>query len=142
MTDQVGRNGLRIVFVSEYFWPEIGGLERSTERLGAHLAVLGHPVRMVTQLLPGTAAHERRCGIDVSRWESTAGAPFTARAAAAGVFATADVVCRRRTRPVHPPQTFRRPGSGAAARRFEISSTAGDHLRAFAAARDQSCDGK
>jgi hypothetical protein len=38
--------GLRIVFASEYFWPEIGGLERSTERLGARLAQLGHSVHV------------------------------------------------------------------------------------------------
>ena len=59
------------MFASEYFWPEIGGLEHCTERLGAHLAELGHQVAMVIQLLPGTAPHETRSGIAVHRYQTT-----------------------------------------------------------------------
>jgi glycosyltransferase involved in cell wall biosynthesis len=84
---------LRITFASEYFWPEIGGLERSTERLGARLAALGHQMRMVTQPLPGTTTYEKRSGIEVHRFATSGGVPFTARAAAVGLFADADVVC-------------------------------------------------
>jgi len=84
---------LRLVFVTEYFWPEIGGLERSTQRLATHLGALGHDVRLVTRLLPGTSARTRHEGVDVWRYPDDGAAPFTAHAAAEAMFADADAVC-------------------------------------------------
>jgi glycosyltransferase involved in cell wall biosynthesis len=89
---------VKAVFFSEYFWPEVGGLERSTERLGRELVRRGWHVVMVTQQLPGTAPVEWRGGIEVRRYENgtsvpEAGATFGDRAAAAGVFRDAAFVC-------------------------------------------------
>lgn len=87
-----GSGSLTVVFVGEHFWPEVGGLERSTERLGAELSRLGHRVRMVTRCMPGAAASETRSGIQVTRHDHGL-SPFTEHAVKAGEFRDADVVC-------------------------------------------------
>ncbi|MFI5378306.1 MAG: glycosyltransferase family 4 protein [Tepidisphaerales bacterium] len=52
---------MRILFLTERFPPDIGGLARSSGRIAASLALLGHEVQVVAwtrQLPPGTAASE------------------------------------------------------------------------------------
>lgn len=83
--------GLRVVFVIGSFWPEIGGLQRSTERLAVQLVKLGHEVNVVTQLGHGAKALERRSGLLIHRY--AAGRGFTSLAAHAGRFRGADVIC-------------------------------------------------
>jgi glycosyltransferase involved in cell wall biosynthesis len=79
------------VFVIGSFWPEINGLQRSTERLATQLVRLGHDVRIVTQLGPSGVRMAQPTGLTVHRYE--AGTDFTSSAAEAGQFDGADVLC-------------------------------------------------
>lgn len=83
---------MNIIFVSEYFWPEIGGLERSTERLAEELINNGHTVKMITRLIPDTKHYEKRNNIQVYRFPEE-GITFTAEAKKAGLFDGAEVIC-------------------------------------------------
>lgn len=47
-------NKLKINFIIEYFYPEIGGLEKSTERLATELATRGHQVSVITRKVDET----------------------------------------------------------------------------------------
>jgi glycosyltransferase involved in cell wall biosynthesis len=88
-------NGLaaaRVVFVIESFWPEVGGLQRSTQRLAEHLVQRGHVVTVVTRQVPGAASPERRHGVVIHRLPDGPGT-FTTEAARPGLLADADVIC-------------------------------------------------
>ena len=51
---------MKIVFVSEFFWPDVGGLEQTTERLAFWLKNHGHDVAVVTQLQAGLKVAEHK----------------------------------------------------------------------------------
>ena len=54
-----------IVFICEHYHPEIGGLERSTERLAIQISSNGHIVQVVAPHHPNLPADSVRNGIRV-----------------------------------------------------------------------------
>ena len=61
---------MRILFLTERFPPDIGGLARSSSRITTSLASLGHEVHVVAgtrQLPPGSALSESATGITLHR---------------------------------------------------------------------------
>ncbi|HEX4723240.1 MAG TPA: glycosyltransferase family 4 protein [Pseudonocardiaceae bacterium] len=69
---------MRILHLSDFYTPTIGGLERHVETLSREFVALGHEVDVVTLRVGDRPAHEVRDGVRVHRvrgW-STALAPF------------------------------------------------------------------
>lgn len=58
---------LKILFVLEYFWPQVGGVEQLFFDLANGLAGRGHQVSIVTSQLPGTARRQRHGEIEIWR---------------------------------------------------------------------------
>src|SRR3954451_7292439 len=81
---------MRILQVSDFYPPFIGGMERHVKSLSTELATRGHDVRVITARLPGTEPSERRSGVDIRRIRGT-----TAR-----LFGSQYV---EDSRPFHPP---------------------------------------
>ena len=65
---------LRILFVLEYFWPQVGGIENLFDNLTRALTDEGHHCTVLTAQLPGTQRFEQRAGVDIHR----IGSPFGA----------------------------------------------------------------
>ena len=59
--------GLRILLVSDYYPPFIGGAHRQTHLLGQELQARGHTVRVATTWSPGLPENEDDCGVKVHR---------------------------------------------------------------------------
>ena len=60
---------LTINFIIEYFYPEVGGLEKSTERLAVELVRKGHTVNVITtHSIDGTLKYELFKGINIFRY--------------------------------------------------------------------------
>jgi glycosyltransferase involved in cell wall biosynthesis len=57
----------RILFVLEYFYPHVGGVETLFLQLTEALAAAGHSVCVVTLRLPGTPARETHNGVEIVR---------------------------------------------------------------------------
>jgi len=83
---------MKIVFLIEYFAPDIGGLERSTERLAASLVKLGHEVSIVTNLLPQTPRKETTRGFTIYRRASDL-QPFSDCVELVPLYDAADLLC-------------------------------------------------
>ncbi|MBA4603654.1 glycosyltransferase family 4 protein [Thermoactinomyces mirandus] len=83
---------MNILFVCEYFWPVIGGLERSTERLAEEFVRKGHTVRVLTKVLPDTKKYENRNGMMIYRF-SNDDLTFTENAEGHGIMEDAEVIC-------------------------------------------------
>lgn len=58
---------LRILLVSDYYPPFIGGVQRQIQLLAAELTDRGHHVEVATVWSPGTAARERDGAVEVHR---------------------------------------------------------------------------
>lgn len=58
---------MRILQVTDFYWPVIGGLERHVETLALQLAANGHHVAVATLEHPTAPRHETLHGIDVYR---------------------------------------------------------------------------
>jgi glycosyltransferase involved in cell wall biosynthesis len=57
----------RVLFVLEYYYPHIGGVETLFAHLAESLAARGHAVTVVTLHLPGAKARERHNGVEIIR---------------------------------------------------------------------------
>ena len=57
----------RIVFVLEFFYPHVGGLETLFQQLAEGLAHAGYRVSVITLHLPGTRLHEHHNGVEIVR---------------------------------------------------------------------------
>jgi glycosyltransferase involved in cell wall biosynthesis len=62
---------LRILFVLEHYYPYVGGCETLFQNLAEGLVSLGHTVRVVTLLLPGTDNRQIHNGVEIVRVRST-----------------------------------------------------------------------
>src|SRR5580693_9500276 len=94
---------LRILQVSDFFEPFVGGMEQHVKTLSRGLAQRGHEVTVATVHLPGTAVDEAVDGFRIKRiagWSSRALAGWYERAEA----------------PFHPPVPD--PGIVAALKRL------------------------
>jgi glycosyltransferase involved in cell wall biosynthesis len=69
-----GRPG-RFLFVLEYYYPHIGGVEVLFQNLAAALVAAGHRVTVLTLRPPGAARQERLNGVDVVRVDTPRWAP-------------------------------------------------------------------
>lgn len=58
---------MRLLFVLEYFWPQVGGVETLFRLLMIELVRQGHSCTVVTSRLPGTDAEEVHEGIRIVR---------------------------------------------------------------------------
>ncbi|MEO8216872.1 MAG: glycosyltransferase family 4 protein [Acidobacteriota bacterium] len=58
---------MRILFVLENYWPNVGGVETLFRSAAEELGRRGHQVTVVTSRLRGTAVHERHAGVLVRR---------------------------------------------------------------------------
>lgn len=58
---------MRVLFVLEYFWPQVGGVETLFDSLTRSLVARGHEVDVVTTRLVGTPAVEARAGVHIHR---------------------------------------------------------------------------
>ena len=72
-----GVTTLRVLLVTDFYPPHIGGVELQVEALAVELSRRGHMVRVATILQPGLAKHSRDTGVEVHRL--SAGATATAR---------------------------------------------------------------
>lgn len=84
-----------IAHVAPYYWPHVGGVESHVEAVVEEFARRGHRVTVVTTRLPGSAASERRNGVDILRVEPTAtlfDTPIAPRTAPEVAALRADVV--------------------------------------------------
>ena len=62
---------LKINFIIEYFYPEIGGLEKSTERLALELIKKGHKVNVITnRSIQSSPEYENFKGIKIFRYSN------------------------------------------------------------------------
>lgn len=64
-------NTMRILMLSQFYPPVIGGEERHVRSLAAGLAQRGHEVHVVTQAHAGCPAHESELGVQVHRLSGT-----------------------------------------------------------------------
>ena len=62
---------MKILFVSEFFYPKIGGGEKWTEDVACALAERGHDVFIVTSRLPHTKELEKYRGLRIYRHSSS-----------------------------------------------------------------------
>ncbi len=58
---------MKVLFVLEYFWPQVGGVETLFDTLACALAAGGHSVDVVTTSLKGSPAREVRSGVRIHR---------------------------------------------------------------------------
>lgn len=58
---------MRILFVLEYFWPQVGGVETLFLELAQGLVQRGHQVTVLTTRLQNTPAQEHHQGIEIRR---------------------------------------------------------------------------
>lgn len=65
---------MKILFVLEYFWPQVGGVETLFDTLTRSLVEHGHQVDVLTTRLPDTPAHEIREGVRIHRVGKASGA--------------------------------------------------------------------
>jgi glycosyltransferase involved in cell wall biosynthesis len=66
---------MKIALVTEHYWPDIGGVERSTANLAAALAP-GRQVEVLTVARPGRPAVDERDGIVVRRFGAVGASPW------------------------------------------------------------------
>jgi len=71
-----GETSDHIVFVLEFFYPHVGGLETLFQQLAEGLARYGHRVSVITLWLPGTRLYEQHNGVDILRVKTP---PFAQR---------------------------------------------------------------
>ncbi len=74
-TSRSGTPG-HIVFVLEFFYPHVGGLETLFQQLAEGLARNGYRVSVITLWLPGTQRYEQHNGVDILRVKTP---PFAQR---------------------------------------------------------------
>ena len=58
---------MKILFVAEYYFPHLGGIEFSTKEMAERLAKLKHEVHIVTIRLPNTEGYEEINGVKIHR---------------------------------------------------------------------------
>ena len=64
---------MRILFVLEYFWPQVGGVETLFDSLARGLVRRGHTVEVLTSRLSDTPPYQERAGVHIHRvgWEAS-----------------------------------------------------------------------
>ncbi|WP_019588361.1 glycosyltransferase family 4 protein [Deinococcus apachensis] len=58
---------MRVLFVLEYFWPQVGGVETLFDTLARSLVEHGHSADVLTTRLEGTPRFEERAGVRIHR---------------------------------------------------------------------------
>ena len=58
---------MKILIVTEYYWPHIGGVEIVFKNLAEGLIKRGHEVKVVTAQVPDTKAQENLNGVEIHR---------------------------------------------------------------------------
>lgn len=58
---------MRILLITEYFWPHIGGVEVVFENIAENLTRLGHEVDVVTGRVDDSPTYEERLGVRIHR---------------------------------------------------------------------------
>lgn len=82
---------MRATFVIEHFYPAIGGLEHSTQRLACEIAARGHEVTVITKQLPNTESNERIAQVTIRRLSDDQGG-FCRKASELGLLDGADFI--------------------------------------------------
>ncbi len=58
---------MKILFVLEYYFPHIGGVETVFQEMGERMVKLGHEINIITQKIPGTESYEELNGVKLYR---------------------------------------------------------------------------
>lgn len=83
---------MNLILVCEHYFPEIGGLERSTHRLAQSLIKKDNQVVVLAPLLPETEENNRLDNVPIVRSHHTESVPFTASEKSQALLKEADSI--------------------------------------------------
>ena len=84
---------MRLIFVCEHYYPEIGGLEHSTHRLAKALISRGHSVTVLAPVAEGIQDSSIYDGVPVERSQHGTCVAFTASGKSRSFLGACDAVC-------------------------------------------------